>query len=108
MEETLKIGGIYLSGNESLGYLWYVVLGIHEKIVFCFILGEFHDTVTNEFCNALIQNPNPQRFCRMDKHTLISCNMDGYLGQMQEEKMNILLNKLNQQEFIKLQIGMRE
>lgn len=44
----------------------------------------------------------------MDKHTLISCNMDGYLGQMQEEKMDILLIELNQQEFIKLQIGMRE
>ena len=108
MEETLKIGGIYLSGNEDLGYLWYVVLSIHANTVFCFILGEFQDTATNEFCNALIQNPNPQRFCRMDKHTLISCNMDGYLGQMQEEKMDILLNKLNQQEFVKLQIGMRE
>ena len=34
--------------------------------------------------------------------------VDGYLGQMQEEKMDILLIELNQQEFIKLQIGMRE
>lgn len=108
MERTLKIGGIYLSENESFGDLWYVVLSMHAKTVFCFILGEFHDIATNEFCNALIQNPNPKRFCRMDKHTLISCNMDGYLGQMQEEKMDILLNKLNQQEFTELQIGMRE